>query len=180
MRFLNLGCGYEQPTEHGWVNADKADYGQTYKFDILDGVPYVWQKDPFDVVVAHHVLQMVKYQDIPAFLQQVHKVLKPGGTFRVSVPDLIGAMEAYKRGDHSYFPIVDEAEQSIDGKFCAYLTWYGEARSVFTAGYLCDVLLRNGFSEARVSQFGDTNDVHKMITKLDNREHESLIVEGTK
>jgi predicted SAM-dependent methyltransferase len=45
--------------------------------------------ESFDEVYASHVYEHLGYQeDLPKALAEVHRVLKPGGTFRISVPDL--------------------------------------------------------------------------------------------
>lgn len=144
---LNLGCGPSPALD--WTNYDRDDYGQgmAHTGDMTDGLPYA--DGQFDLVVAHHSLQMVPYVSIRGVLNEIHRVLRDGGRFRVSVPDLTKAFDAYRRGDLGHFPIVDDAEPTIDGKLCAYVLWYSEARLVFTRAWLTELLTGAGFTDVR-------------------------------
>ena len=145
---LDLGCG-PNPSPL-WTCFDKIDYGQgpANVGDITNGgLPYPART--FDLVVAHHSLQMIPYVTIRHVIGDVFRVLRPGGRFRISVPDPELAWDAYKKQDKSWFPVVDTAETSIGGKFCAYLTWYSEARLVFTRSWLTELLLDAGFVDPR-------------------------------
>ena len=45
--------------------------------------------ETFDEVYASHVIEHLGYiTELPAALSGVHRIIKPGGTFRMSVPDL--------------------------------------------------------------------------------------------
>lgn len=45
--------------------------------------------ETFDEIYASHVIEHLGYQhELPAALKGVHRILKPGGVFRMSVPDL--------------------------------------------------------------------------------------------
>lgn len=177
MEALDWGCASVK-TE-GWVGSDRDDYGQEHIGDILDGLP--WETGHFDVIVANHSLQMVKYVDLPSTLAELRRVLKPGGVLRVLVPDVLAGARAYERGDKSWFPVVDEAETSIGGKFCAYTTWYSEANLVFTPSWLAELLQRNGF-DAVIAGYKTTvlGLDYPGITDLDTRPRESIVVEGKK
>lgn len=172
---LNWGCSFDK--YEGWVGSDLDDYGQEHVGNILDGLP--WDDCTFDVIASHHALQIIKYTDMSQVLSEFHRLLKPGGRLRVSVPDPIGAFRAWEANDVDWFPVADDVQESIDGKLSAYLTWYSEARSAFTPGYIRS-LLRPIFREYcitkyAVSVFGDHTD-----TELDKRPHESIFFEALK
>ncbi len=45
--------------------------------------------ETFDEVYASHVIEHLGYQkELPAALKGIHRIIKPGGAFRMSVPDL--------------------------------------------------------------------------------------------
>ena len=45
--------------------------------------------ETFDEVYASHVIEHLGYQkELPGALKGIHRILKPGGVFRMSVPDL--------------------------------------------------------------------------------------------
>ncbi len=189
-RRLNLGAGTQQP--EGWVNVDSdpqwaryaADGNPMVLADPLLGLP--WSAGPFDGVVAHHVLQMVAWPDLVPWLSEVRRVMRPGAVLRLSVPDLLGAVDAYERMAIGWFPIADGHEPTIDGKLCMYLSQAGATRSVFTANWLEELLTRAGFDDgrARANRWGDewppwgTNG-ERWLMDLDSRQGESLYAEAT-
>lgn len=180
MHRLNLGSGPQRAD--GWTNADRdlTDVDAVdSNADFVDG-PLPYDDNTFDYAVAHHALQMVSYVALPHVLAECARVLKPGGVLRVSVPDLFGALDAYMRGDVRWFPIVDTAERSIGGKFSAYATWYGEARTIFTPAWLCELCVRHGFAQTAVVAPGVTILGSDGICELDSRPKESIYVEAQK
>lgn len=168
MNRLNLGCGYERP--EGWVNVDKHDYGNHIVADVMEGLPF--PDDHFDFVMMNHVLQMFSYEEHPAVLKEVLRVMKKGAKLRIITPNLVQAFDAYTMKEGSYFPVSDEIEKTIGGKLARYIYWHGETRSGFTHDGLADLLWRNGFATVQLNDF--------LSCELDSRIEESLIMEATK
>lgn len=169
VRRLNMGSGYINPPD--WTNVDILDYGGNVVADVLEGLPF--DDEYFDFVLMNHVLQMFGYEEIPIVLREIWRVMKKGATLRILTPDLDKAVAAYETGNRDYFPISDDLEASLQGKFARYLMWHGETHSAFGLNSMRDMLYRNGFiiSERRC-KFGECD--------LDSRENESLIVEAIK
>ena len=141
---LNVGSG---PTPApGWIHIEtNQDHiralfnagisaAEIERVDFTSHLP--WDDDSVDLLVSHHALQMVPYVKLRSTLAEWYRIVKPGGRIRISVPNTLAAFNAWLSADAGWFPIVDEAETSLDGKLCAYLTWYSEARTVFTFGWL--------------------------------------------
>lgn len=174
---LNWGCGPVRP--RGWVNSDvEPGDGVDLACDIRDGLPV--PDDTFDCVVSIHVLEQLPYLELDAALRELRRVLKPGGTIRLSVPDLDRAIGAYRAGDPRYFYVPDRDVTSIGGKLSVQMTWYGSSRSLFTYDFLQELLGRTGFRAIRRCAFRETVSGDPAIVALDNRERESLIVEAIK
>lgn len=172
---LNWGCAFD--IREGWTNSDLIDYGQEHVGDLLAGLPFA--DDYFDCIVANHSLQMIRFDDLPRALAELRRVLKRGGTIRILVPDAENAIQGWQEGNIEYFPIADDIEAHLDGKFLRYLFWHGDARCAFTFKSLKSKLEANRFQNVvRSGKFSRSG--IKVITELDSRLRESLIVEAIK
>jgi predicted SAM-dependent methyltransferase len=177
LKRLNWGCG--AAGEPGWVNSDQKDGpGIDISADIRAGLPL--ESDSFDYIVSIHALPELPYPDLVPALEELRRVLKPGGVLRLSLPDLEKGFSAYLRGDRDYFLIPDEEVTSIGAKLVVQLTWYGYSRCLFTHDFIEELLGKAGFSAVNRCAYQQTNSRHVGIVELDNREQESLFVEAVK
>ncbi len=177
IRRLNWGCGAEG--EPGWINSDqKEGPGVDISCDIREGLPL--ETESIDYAVSIHALPEIPYPELVPALAELHRVLMPGGVLRLVLPDLDRAIDAYRRGDRSYFLIPDHDVRSLGGKLIVQLTWYGYSRSLFTRDFTAELLVKAGFQRVDQVAYRSTASVFPGITELDNRESESLFVEGTK
>lgn len=172
---LNFGCGSIQPP--GWINVDRQDFGQDLIIDLLDHGSYPAFRDGhFDGIVASHSLQEDGYEELPAVLAELRRILRPGGTLRVLWPDVAAAVRAWIGGRRDWFPINDN-EPSIDDAFCCYLNWFGTAKTLCTAPRLVTLLERAGFVDVTRVDFGHSRLAG--LAALDDRQpEEQLIVEA--
>jgi predicted SAM-dependent methyltransferase len=83
--YLNLGCGSRyHPT---WTNIDIVAHGpEVIQHDLSHGIPL--PDASCDAVYHSAVFEHIRRADAPTFLQECHRVLKPGGVIRVGVPNL--------------------------------------------------------------------------------------------
>lgn len=109
---VQFGCGWSAPD--GWVNYDSSPtlrfermpvLGRLYtknttRFpasvrygDVVKGLPHA--EGTVDGVYASHVLEHLALDDFRAALCHVLAILRPGGTFRMIVPDLEWRARAY-------------------------------------------------------------------------------------
>ncbi|WP_247874362.1 methyltransferase domain-containing protein [Azospirillum sp. TSH58] len=89
---LNIGCG--ERFHDDWVNMDVMPYSYAVlAHDAAAGLPFL--DGTFDAVYHSHVLEHLSPAAVPAFLRECRRVLKPGGTLRIAVPDLEAACRAY-------------------------------------------------------------------------------------
>lgn len=81
---LHLGCGPH--VFQGWDNLDLLDHPGVIKHDLTQPLPYV--DNSVDFAFSEHFLEHLTRKQGLAFLKEVRRVLKPGGVFRLVMPDL--------------------------------------------------------------------------------------------
>lgn len=146
--------------------------------DIREGLPV--EDASFHYVVSIHALPMISYPDLVPVLQELRRVLKPGGVLRLALPDVDRGIRAYQAGRRDYFLIPDEDVRSLGGKFIVHMLWYGYSVTLFTSDFIEELLNKAGFSRVTHCQFRQTASEWPEIVMLDNRENESLFVEAVK
>lgn len=96
---LNLGCG--DTRWPGYLNCDL--YGEPDKRFDLAAPPYPFEAESVDEISCHHVLEHLPFKKTEEVLEEWRRILKPGGTLDLGVPDTEQCMEMYfdshKRGD---------------------------------------------------------------------------------
>jgi predicted SAM-dependent methyltransferase len=177
VRRLNWGCG--EWIEPGWINSDiKEDPRIDLVADILEGLPL--ETESIDYAVAAHALPEIPLMQLVPTLEELRRVLKPGGVLRLILPDLDKGIDAYHRRQADYFQVPDEEMASLSGKFITQMLWYGYSRSLFTHEFIEELLGKAGFVRVDHCQFKQTASPFPEIVTLDNREQESLFVEAVK
>ncbi|HRG59143.1 MAG TPA: methyltransferase domain-containing protein [Bacteroidia bacterium] len=87
MKYLNLGCGTHYDSGSEWTNLDFVSSGPgVIAHNLLSGVPF--QDNSFDLVYHSHVLEHFSKSDGEKLIDECFRVLKPGGTLRIAIPDL--------------------------------------------------------------------------------------------
>ena len=87
MKFLNLGCGSHYSQKAEWTNIDFVSTGKdVIGHNLLRGIPF--EDNRFDLVYHSHVLEHFSKEEGDTFISECLRVLKPGGTLRIAVPDL--------------------------------------------------------------------------------------------
>jgi SAM-dependent methyltransferase len=173
---LNWGCG--SWVEAGWVNSDLKPGAGVIVADIREGLPFA--SDSFDYVVSIHALPELEYSALLPALEELRRVVKTDGPLRLGLPDLERSVDAYRRGDRSYFQISDEEMQTLGGKLATQLVWYGYSRTVFLPEFVEELLLKAGFHCVDHVEYGETRSEYPEIVSLDNRRRESFFVEARK
>lgn len=184
--YVNYGCGNTAP--EGWLNFDASPTlllermpivralipaarrvfpDVVRRGDIVAGLPVP------DVscagVYASHVLEHLSLSDCRIALYNTKRILKYGGIFRVVVPDLATAVQAYtaaaseERSDGAHAFMRDTLlgdERGPRGAVERLRQWFGHSRHRWMWDYpsLRQAVLEAGFSSARRCAFGDSAD----------------------
>jgi predicted SAM-dependent methyltransferase len=125
-----------------------------------------------------HVLQDLQYRDIVPALGELRRVLIAGGILRAGVPDLERGMQAFARDDREYFYVPDEEVRSAGAKLVVQAIWYGSVRTPFTWDFAREMCEKAGFRSIHRAEFGRSATGGDAITRLDNRERETLFFEA--
>ena len=98
---LNLGSGqrpHKSTPEVEWINIDSQEkWKPDICYDISD-LSRVYEDNTVDYVVLHHVLEHFGCGEGLPVLCEAFRVLKPGGSLIVSVPDMEKLMSLWMKG----------------------------------------------------------------------------------
>ena len=91
---LHLGCGKRYIP--GFVHIDAVEYPHVDHVATIDNLGFI-ADDTIDLIYTCHVLEHFRRKDVGRVLREWHRVLQPGGTMRIAVPDFARLCEVYQR-----------------------------------------------------------------------------------
>jgi len=201
---LNLGCGSVTPA--GWQNVDYALGARLARVPMVGRVAHAlgmfslrwdpaivihdltkrfpWRSASVDAIYTSHTLEHFDRATGQGFLDECHRVLRPGGILRVVVPDLAAHVERYRRGETPAERFLEDIDvlcgvglRGLKRTLAPLVQYphkcmYDEAallRAVRAAGFSC---------RARGPFESDIPDIRDL--ELDSRTVDAVIVEGTR
>ena len=98
--YLNLGSGAH--AMEGLINIDffsmkGIDYGADLRF------PLLIESGSVDGIFCEHTLEHLKYDEVDALLGECHRIMKPGSTLRIVLPDLSLFLKNYCEKNDEWF-----------------------------------------------------------------------------
>lgn len=96
---LNLGCGLKKII--GWVNVDAYESCKPDLVWDLNKTPFPWKDNSVDEIYMSHILEHIENW-WPAFTECA-RILKPGGTLEIRVPDESSSTALTYRDHHHVF-----------------------------------------------------------------------------
>ena len=169
---LNLGSGPRRIS--GWLNVDLAGMKPDLAWDLRRGVPF--PDDSAQAVFLEHFVEHFPLSEVFEILEEARRVLCPGGTIRVGVPDFGRYMESYAR-DGSFIEQLRPGRPTRLLAVAEVALFHGH-RSVWDGTTLARVLTEAGFTNVRVRSFGESTLEPAPDTPM--REPESVYAEGQK
>jgi SAM-dependent methyltransferase len=136
--------------------------------DLTYGIPF--KDGTVDFLYASHLLEHLHRDEAERLVRDGYRALKPGGAFRICVPDLAHAVSLYQKGEKrqalGYF--FNERKQD----------WYTYHRYLYDEELLSRLFQDCGFRRVKRCAYreGKTPD----IGILDNRPEETLFMEAFK
>jgi predicted SAM-dependent methyltransferase len=194
MRYVQYGAGRDVPDE--WINFDSSPtlrfekiplVGQLYtknakRFpkglrygDIVKGLPI--KDKSCDGVYCSHVLEHLSYNDCLKALAESYRILRPGGIFRLILPDLEILSDDYlqrcKSSDAgAAYDFMKQSHLGVLNRFrtfSAFITeWLGSSKHLWMWDYLslAEQLQKAGFQDIRRAKFNDCED--EMFKQVEN------------
>jgi predicted SAM-dependent methyltransferase len=209
---LNVGCG-SSPTE-GWANLDNSfsvrfanrprllkllvrahltssesiELGRLARLrDVrwasCGRLPY--EEGSVDVIYSSHMFEHLDRSEAREFLKESLRVLAPGGTIRLAVPDLSRLVAEYlitgdadRLVDRTYLAL--SKPKSIRAKILASVVGTRHHHWMYDGQSLCAALTAAGFVDAAAQIAGSTTIERSELLDLFERESESIYVEAKK
>ena len=183
--YVQYGCGWSVPETDGWRHFDasptlfferipvigklyarnKSRFPDHVEFgDIVRGLPVDTQS--LDGVYCSHVLEHLSLSDFRVAIENTHRMLRPGGLFRLVLPDLEYMVSRYVNdpSQGAALRFMDETglgfrtrERSLAR---SVVSWLGNSRHLWMWDFdaLEPELEREGFTGIRRASFGDSPD----------------------
>lgn len=95
---INLGSGTDY--KKGWYNIDKNDKVKADKYESIDLGFYYLKDNSVDYILVDHTMEHLI--DVFFVMDEIYRVLKPGGTVEIYVPHYSGVY-ALKHLDHKHY-----------------------------------------------------------------------------
>jgi predicted SAM-dependent methyltransferase len=170
---LDLGGGYRKGS-NGWITVDVSHECDLY-WDLRYGIPF--GDNSVDALYSSHLFEHLPYEDGQKLLRESLRVLKPGGSFSIVVPNARLYVEHYM-GERDLPEEFFGWEPAYNGttridalNYVAYMA--GEHKYLFDQENLLHILTTAGFEGVAPREFDPETD-------LAERDYESLYAIGFK
>jgi predicted SAM-dependent methyltransferase len=167
---LHVGAGDD--IKLGWVNIDlnlrvpphidPAKHPDTIfiNYDLRRGLPL--DDESCELIYSSHFFEHLEYAQGVRLMRDCYRALRPGGVFRISLPNFKGLFEAYLKGDGEYvdgvqirevLPEVEAGTETLVDHINYGVYQYGEHKCVYDEEKLLLILQRIGYSSVAPSEF---------------------------
>jgi len=153
MNRINMGCGWRN-FGHDWIHIDGGDYEHLdYKTGVIE-IPQL-ENESADLIYASHVIEYFDRNEVTEVLLEWKRILKPGGTLRLAVPNFAILSSLYLEGKiklgNALGPLYGRME--MDGGYIYHKTTY----DFESLKLLLDSL---GFENIRMYDWRETEHAH--------------------
>lgn len=137
---LHIGCGMINSPE--FINIDAQPYAHVHVVtDDISRLPG-FADETADLIYMCHVLEHIRAAHVEAVLREMRRVLKVGGTLRLSVPDFDRLIDVYKAAgedlDAIHMQLMGGQDSQYNVHYCA-----------FNRRSLSELLRKVGFADVR-------------------------------
>jgi predicted SAM-dependent methyltransferase len=176
--YLDIGCGPN--VNDRFVTLD---YVWSRKIDVcwdLTKKPLPFKTESFIGVYSEHCFEHIPLESFIANMTEIYRVLKPGGTFRLIMPDGELYLDIYQRkkaGEKISMPF-EEGYLSPMHRINGIFRKYGH-QFIYDFDTVEKILKKSGFSAIKKETYRNGRDKN-LLYDSESRAIESLYVEATK
>lgn len=180
---INVGCGaHIQPR---WWNIDASPNADLcHRVEVGAILPF--ESASLDVVFSEHFLEHLSFDAALWFMQEAARVLRPGGTWRCSTPDLDWIARCIDGNWRNLASVYENIGDCLPGTLrgpCQVLNWAFRGHGhqyLWNFDELRGHLLAAGFANVRQVRFGESAVPGAAIEIRKAEAFYSLIVEATR
>jgi len=175
-RYLNVGGG--EFVKEDWrvldYDTDWYDYDPIlidYELDLEARTQWPIESDSYDIVYSSHTLEHLTDETVEHVLEEAYRVLRPGGTIRLNVPDASLAIRHYEQDHLDWFENV-WLETYTESVYFAEDKCPGYELEFYLLSYFATYLARVRFAEtdfATVRADFQTMDHREFLTEYSTR-----------
>ena len=176
--YLNIGSGPRGKASQHWVNVDGYDDDNVH-FRLDLSRPLLFPDNAFDGAFCEHVLEHFSFEDGHRVCSEIRRVLRPGGVFRIVVPDAERIVRTYFDDPDrliAYRGLPDATAMQVVNDF--FRQRY-EHQFLFDWQTLQKLLAESGFAEISLRAIGD-GQCRDLLIDDEKYGWESLYVEAVK
>jgi predicted SAM-dependent methyltransferase len=171
---IKLDLGGADPGNNGWLSVDMTDLCDLY-WDLRLGIPF--PSESIDQIYSSHLFEHLTFTEGQGLLRESLRVLKPGGSFSICVPNARIYIEGYMSlrevplEFYGWEPAFNNTTAIDAINYVAYMG--GEHKYMFDQENLLHILLEAGLTNVSA---------RAMDPEIDKpeRDYESLYAQGFK
>ncbi len=187
---VSIGSGRDVPV--GWLGVDLKKGDRVYRCDLRKPLPF--RTATVDAILAEHVMEHFPLDDIPAMLQELLRVLKPGGAVRIVCPDaaIVAGLLAGRQDERVEAQVRFDArvhrwehDPLIELRVANRLAYqFGQHHALLTADGTALLLEASGFEQVKAipvlttEYFDDVPGTH--FERFPDSAHEAFAVEAVR
>jgi predicted SAM-dependent methyltransferase len=177
--FLNLGSGPRGLADGHWINVDGfRDRNVHYVLDISRRLPFL--SGSFDGIFCEHVLEHFSLEDGEKIAREVCRILRPGGSVRIVVPDAELLLQRYISAPAEIVAWRGSGKETPMEIVNSYFHQRYEHQFLYDWLTMEKMLLRAGFGHVARTSFGLAARCPGIVLDAPKYEWESLYVEASK
>jgi predicted SAM-dependent methyltransferase len=180
MMKLHLGCGWRN-FGPDWVHIDAGDYTHLDHDSVTD-LSHI-ENNTVSLIYSSHMLEYLDRDEAHMVLQEWRRVLRPGGTLRLAVPDFESMVKLYSEGtiklSNMLGPLYGKMPMSDTTIYHKTVYDYESIASLLEGVGFTDVR-RYDWRETEHAEFDDHSQAYIPHMDKDNGTPISLNVECTK